>query len=63
MKKAQYAVYRGEEFLDIGKADELADRFDTTVKMIYWLANCNRYKNSKHHAKSIEVYRIEEDEN
>lgn len=62
MKKVQYAVYRGEEFLDIGFADELAKKFNTTVKMIYWYACCKRFRKSKRHTKSIEVYKIEEGE-
>ena len=59
--KAEYCVYRGEEFVDLGTATELAERFNTTKNYIQWCACCKKYKNRKH-TRALEVYRIEETE-
>ena len=31
-----FAIYKGEEFLDEGTAEELAERFGVTPKTIRW---------------------------
>lgn len=46
-----YAVYRGEEFVDIGTAKELAERLNT-----------KRYKNQTHNRGGYTIVAIEEDE-
>lgn len=62
MKKlCEYAAYRGEEFLDIGTAKYLAEKYGYKLKTIYWFATCNRFKKHKKHSRSLELYRIEED--
>jgi hypothetical protein len=38
MKTAEYALYKGETFLDIGTAKELADKFHVSTNFIQWLA-------------------------
>ena len=40
--KYEYALYKGEEFLDIGTAVFLANKFGLKEKTIRWLAFCRR---------------------
>lgn len=37
-RKATYVLYRGDEVLDIGTADELAKRRGVTINTIYFYA-------------------------
>lgn len=34
--KAIFALYKGDEFLDIGDKDELAEKFGLSPNFIYW---------------------------
>lgn len=61
-REKEYAVYKGEEFIDIGTAKELAERFNTTVKTIQWYAGSKRYKNQTHKKGGYTIVAIEEDE-
>lgn len=56
----QYALYKGEEFIDIGTAKELADKTGSTVKTILWYAGSNRYK-SKEHKRGYVVVLLEDE--
>lgn len=40
--KKEYALYKGEEFIDLGTAEELAKKMNTTVNTILWYAGSNR---------------------
>ena len=44
----EYAIYRGDKFLDIGTLDQLSSKFGKTRRHLQWMANCNRWKNQKH---------------
>ena len=45
MKKLkQYAMYKGDEFIDLGTAKELAQKHDTTPETIWWYAYSNGWK-------------------
>ena len=57
-----YAVYKDEEFVDIGTANELAERLNTTTKTIQWYAGSNRYKKTNHSHGGYTVVAIEEEE-
>ena len=35
----EYALYRGDEFVDIGTADVLSNRYGIAIKTIQWLAS------------------------
>lgn len=41
-----YALYRGDEFVDVGTAKELGERQGVKPDTIRWLAGCNRVRNS-----------------
>ena len=58
----EYALYRGDEFLDIGTASFLADKFGLSEKTIRWLAYCKRAKN-KNKKYGYAVVPLGEDEN
>ncbi len=38
MAKAEYALYKGDKFIDIGTADELAKKRNVSKRMIYYLS-------------------------
>lgn len=48
-KKAtkQYALYKNDDFIDIGTSEELAKKINTTRAYILWLAGSNRWKNKE----------------
>ena len=60
--KTQYVAYRGEDFLDIGTADELSQRLNQSVDKIYWQVCAKRFKTQKHKKSTIIFYRVEDDE-
>lgn len=39
MRRMLYALYKGDEFLDIGTKYELAEKFDVEPKTIAWYAS------------------------
>ena len=39
MRKREYAIYRGDEFVDVGTAAELAERMNVRTGTIYSLAS------------------------
>lgn len=57
----QYALYKGEEFIDIGTAKELAEKIGSTVNTIFWYAGSNRYKSKEHKRGYVVVLLDEED--
>lgn len=44
MKVKEYAVYKGDTFIDLGTVDELAERLNLSRKTILWYASCKRWK-------------------
>ena len=46
--RKEYALYKGEEFLDIGNAKELAEKYGLREKTIYWKKCCKRWNSIKH---------------
>ena len=61
-KRKEYAVYKGEEFVDLGTAEELAERLGSTKKTILWYAGSNRHKQQPHNRGGYTVVLIEEDD-
>ena len=39
-----YGLYKGDEFIDVGTAEELAERRGIKPKTIRWLASCAMVK-------------------
>ena len=56
-----YAIYKGDRFIDVGTAKELAERHNTTVKTIHWYAGSNRWKN-KENKKGLIIFPLDEEE-
>ena len=57
-KQAIYALYKGDTFLNVGTAKELAEWWGVTVKTILFYCHSKRYKR----IKGLYVTRLEEDE-
>ena len=59
-KTSDYALYRGDDFIDLGKPQELAERNNVTIKTIYWLATEQNHKRDK--GNRLVAIKIEDDE-
>ena len=56
MIKAEYAVYKGEEFLDIGTARELAEKFNVKEDTVYyWATNTNKKRVGKNGKVAVKL--------
>lgn len=42
----EYAMYKGDTFIDLGTAKELSKRHNIKVKTLYWLASARRLDRS-----------------
>lgn len=60
MKRAVYAVYRGDEFITVGTAQEISKELNWKVETIRTLATPSRKRRSK--GDQLEVYRLEDEE-
>lgn len=56
-----YAIYKGDEFVDIGKASELAEKYGLQLKTIYWKAGSNRWK-KRHHKSGYIIIPLPDEE-
>lgn len=54
----RYALYRDDEFIDVGTAAEIASRRGVTTKHIRWLSTASAHKSKR----KLLAYRIEEDD-
>ena len=45
--KYEYALYKGEEFLDIGTCKQLSEKWNISEKTIWWLAFSKRKEKYK----------------
>lgn len=43
-----YALYKGDTFLDLGKARYLSEKWGISMKSLYWMAHCNRVHQQEH---------------
>ena len=58
----EYALYRGDTFIDLGTAKELAGKHNTTVKVIQWLAHSKKAEKARENCRNgMIVIPIEED--
>lgn len=56
----QYAMYKGDEFVDVGTAKELAKKHNLAIQTFYWYATCTRY-NSKEHKRGYVVFPLDDE--
>lgn len=59
MKRQLYAIYKGDEFIDVGTADELAERHGVKVKTIQWMSSPAYHRRGT--GDKLMVYKIEEE--
>ncbi len=57
----EYAIYRGDTFIDLGTLDELAERTGKSRNHLQWMATCKRWKEKKHKG-GFTIFLIEEDD-
>lgn len=62
MKQATYALYRGDDFVDIGTADQLAGKLGCKAETIRFYAAPSYRARLKEGSKSLIAVRIEEEE-
>lgn len=48
-----YALYKGEEFIDVGTAKEIAERQGMTAKAVRWLAGSKAQKEAEENGANI----------
>jgi len=58
--KQRYALYRGDEFIDVGTADELAERNGIKAATIRWMSTPAFHKRGSD--EKLMAFKIEEDE-
>jgi hypothetical protein len=57
--KQRYALYRGDEFIDVGTADELAERHGVRAETIRWMSTPSFHKRGS--GEKLMAFKIEED--
>jgi len=63
--KPEYAVYKGEELLAIGTAEECSSKLNVSKEYIYWLTMPTakrRLASRKHPEKCVTAVRIDDSE-
>lgn len=60
MRKKEYALYKGDEFIDIGTVEELAEKLNTTVKTIRWYAGSRKWRDKNGRKNRIIIIPIED---
>ena len=60
-KKGIYAIYKGDEFLDLGTAEELAKKRGIGPKSIQFMMTPTYRRRIKNQDKRLIVIRLEED--
>lgn len=55
-----YCLYRGDEFVDVGSAEELAEKFGCTISSIYQ-KSCPTNKNRDTNGKRLLAYKLVDD--
>ena len=58
-KKVYYAIYRGDEFIDLGTVNQLAKRFNVTPKTIRCMSAKSIKTRDKYYNRLL-AYRIED---
>ena len=42
--RSEYAVYRGDQFIDLGTIDYLSEKLGISKKVLWWYAGSKRYR-------------------
>lgn len=46
-KQSLFALYRGDEFIDVGTARELSEKHSISTQSIYWMATPANHKRDR----------------
>jgi len=63
LKKREYAVYKGDDLIVIGTANECAEYMNVTPHYIYWMttpAGKRRFENRKNPSRATTAIRLED---
>lgn len=58
----EYALYKGEEYLDSGYLNELSKKWGIDEDYLSWTACCNRFKTEEHKRGYIAIPLIDDEE-
>ncbi len=58
--KAEYAMYKGDIFVDLGTADYLAEKYHKKKELLLYLARPVAYRKAKPGGTRVLLYRIED---
>lgn len=53
-----YAVYKGDKFIDVGTAEEIAEKLKIKKRQVYWYASAEQWKKKKHR---LDIFKLEEE--
>ncbi len=63
MKKRKiYAAYKGDEFIDLGTKEELAQKLNTTIDYLSYLTTPTYKKRRKNKGNSMIVIKLDDEE-
>lgn len=54
-KKKTFAIYQGDNFVDMGTIKELSQKTGLKPRTLLWYCYCNRYKSKQHRYTVIET--------
>lgn len=58
----EYALYKGDEYLDCGDINELSQKWGVNKRYLRWLASANRMHTYEHNRHGYIMIRIEDDD-
>ena len=61
-KRSVYAIYKGDKFIDVGTISELAERRNTTEKVILCISPPSKRSKRKNKEKGLELIKLDDDE-
>ena len=61
-KWREYALYKGEQYIDSGFLDELSTKWNIDKKYLRWTACCNSFKAKEHKRGYMAIPIIDDEE-
>lgn len=60
--KSVYAVYKGDEFVDVGTIDELSSRLNKKKDFLRWLSYPTAHKRTAYDGNKMLLYKLDNEE-
>lgn len=61
MTRSIFAAYRGDEFVDVGTAEELSESLGLTFATVYSMATPSHHRKNRGSRGGVMIYRIGEE--